>query len=91
MIADVVKAHDYEDRKKTWDRCERIGEECLGYIFEHIRAEIPEVKFVRRNSAEGELIGPFDDNFYGARFDLTIEPNANKNIHFNPDQFVNYG
>ncbi|BDD13149.1 hypothetical protein FUAX_55810 (plasmid) [Fulvitalea axinellae] len=86
IIAD--KVNDRSDKTEIRERTKRIGEEIIGYLGEkinHGRLYGADVRFLEPK-AKSEFVGPFD-GFLGARFLVTFELLANRNLEYKPERF----
>jgi hypothetical protein len=85
IVLDKVGVEGYDVRDQVIDRCERIGEECLGYAIEQYRKQ--STKF-DPSTISSEKVGPIGSaKLWGVRFDFQLPELANKSLAYQADKF----
>jgi len=86
IVLDKVGVADYDVRDEVLDRCERIGEEVLGYAIEQYRKQNNKLDTGTISSEKVGPIGP--DKLWGVRFDFQLPELANKPLAYQAAKFL---
>lgn len=86
IVLDQVGVTDFDVRDQVIDRCERIGEEVLGYAIEQYRKKSIKLD---TGTISSEKVGPIGTaNLWGVRFDFQLPELANKPLAYQADKFL---
>ncbi len=86
VVLDQVGKTDYDKRDQVIDRCERIGEEILGFAMDYYRQK---KRKLDPNTVRSEKVGPIGAGLlWGVRFDFQLPEMANAPLAYQADKFL---
>ncbi|WP_151087392.1 BTB/POZ domain-containing protein [Hymenobacter baengnokdamensis] len=85
IVLDKVGKDSFDKRDEVLDRCERIGEDVLGFAIEHYRKQKLKLD---PNTISSEKVGPIGDFLWGVRFNFSLPSVANSPLAYQAAKFL---
>lgn len=85
IVLDKVEGSDFDNRDQVLDRCERIGEDVLGFAIDYYRRRKLKLD---SSTISSEKVGPISGNLWGVRFNFQLPEVANNPLAYQADKFL---